>query len=71
MKEIDSKWSSTAEIWSKGNAPIELCWKKNDSRGKKVFVTVKRNIGLSTDHADSDLLDSVNEDLKLVAKESL
>jgi len=24
---------------------------------------------MSTDHADSDLLDSVNEDLKLVAKE--
>ena len=69
MKEVSGEWKYSAEIWSEGNAPIELCWKKTDSRGKKVFLTVTRNIGLTTDHADSDLLDSVSEDLNLVKTE--
>ena len=69
MKEISGEWSWNAEIWSKGNAPIDLCWKKLDGRGKKLFVSVNRNVGLSTDHADADLLDSITEDLKEVMTE--
>ena len=34
-----------------------------------MFVSVNRNMGLSTDHADADLLDSINEDLKEVIVE--
>ena len=40
-----------------------------DARGKKLFVSVNRNMGLSTDHADADLLDSIADDLKEVISE--
>ena len=49
--------------------PIDLCWKKTDRKSKKLDFSFKRNTAHSSEAADTDTLDSLNEDLKLLQNE--
>ena len=45
---------------------IDLCWKKLDSKTKKLDFDVKRNMAHSEEKADADTLDSLSKDLELL-----
>ena len=61
--------SAEVRVESKGLQQIDLCWKKKDSKSKKLDFSVKRNIAHSQDAADVETLDSLSEDLKLLQDE--
>eukprot|EP00356_Strombidium_inclinatum_P004836 CAMPEP_0170494650 /NCGR_PEP_ID=MMETSP0208-20121228/14761_1 /TAXON_ID=197538 /ORGANISM="Strombidium inclinatum, Strain S3" /LENGTH=109 /DNA_ID=CAMNT_0010770735 /DNA_START=73 /DNA_END=402 /DNA_ORIENTATION=+ len=52
------------EAMSKGN--IDVCWKKTDTKSKKLDFNVKRNMAHSEDLADLNTLVSLKDDLTLL-----
>ena len=69
IKTMGDKRSAEVRIESQGLEQIDLCWKKRDSKSKKLDFSVRRNIAHSQDAADVETLDSLGEDLKLLQDE--
>ncbi len=61
--------SSEVRVESQGADQIDLCWKKSDRKSKKLDFSVRRNIAHSQDAADTQNLDSLSDDLKILMDE--
>lgn len=63
LKGLHGDRSSSFEIESKKKDNIDLCWRKNDKKSKKLDFSFKRNSAHSEEQADKATLDSLTEDL--------
>ena len=69
LKGLHGDRSSSFEVESKKKDNIDLCWKKNDRKSKKLDFSFKRNTVHSEEQADKATLDSLTEDLQLLQSE--